>query len=87
MVAADGSASLPTALGAGGEEVADSGAESFAAEAPAGRTVMVWPHFLQRTLTPLGPTLSSLIMYCARQLSQTKRIFSVSLGNDGRNPA
>jgi hypothetical protein len=29
---------------------------------------------LQRTLTPLAPTFSSLIMYCARQLSQTKRI-------------
>jgi hypothetical protein len=35
---------------------------------------MTWPHFLQRTFTPLAPTLSSLIMYWAWQLSQTKRI-------------
>src|SRR5262249_10959211 len=38
------------------------------------RTTMTAPHFLQRTLTPLAPTLSSEIMYCARQLSQTKRM-------------
>src|SRR6218665_1525038 len=47
---------------------------SFADAEPAERTTMLWPHFLQRTLTPLAPTLSSLIEYCARQLSQTKRI-------------
>ena len=35
---------------------------------------MTFPHFLQRTFTPLAPTLSSLIMYWARQLSQTKRM-------------
>ena len=35
---------------------------------------MTLPHFLQRTLTPLAPTLSSEIMYWARQLSQTKRM-------------
>ncbi len=33
-------------------------------------TTMTWLHFLQRTLTPFGPTFSSEIMYCARQLSQ-----------------
>src|SRR5215217_530783 len=87
----DDSASLlgvlaPFEAEAGAEEVAGSDGESFPAAAPAGRTVMLWPHFLQRTLTPLGPTLSSLIMYCARQLSQTKRISSASLGNDGKNP-
>ncbi len=35
---------------------------------------MTFPHFLQRTFTPPAPTLSSLIMYWARQLSQTKRM-------------
>ena len=49
-------------------------ARAGGAAASAGRTRMRWSHFLQRTLTPLAPTLSSLIMYCARQLSQTKRI-------------
>jgi hypothetical protein len=31
---------------------------------------MTFPHFLQRTFTPDGPTFSSEIMYCALQLSQ-----------------
>ncbi len=35
---------------------------------------MTFPHFLQRTFTPFAPTLSSEIMYWARQLSQTKRM-------------
>ena len=51
-----------------------SAATAPSASASGRRTWMTWPHFLQRTLTPRGPTFSSLIMYCARQLSQTKRI-------------
>ncbi len=39
---------------------------------------MTCPHFLQRTLTPLGPTFSSEIMYWALQLSQVNRM-AVSL--------
>ena len=34
------------------------------------RTRITFPHFLQRTFTPFGPTFSSEIMYCASQLSQ-----------------
>ena len=50
-------------------------AASASAPASCGlRTTMTLPHFLQRTLTPFAPTLSSEIMYWARQLSQTKRM-------------
>lgn len=58
------------------EAASDSCRAATAASFPVSgrRTWMTWPHFLQRTFTPRAPTFSSLIMYCARQLSQTKRI-------------
>jgi hypothetical protein len=41
-------------------------------------TETTFPHFLQRTLTPSGPTFSSEIMYCAPQLSQENFIASLN---------
>jgi len=55
---------------AGGAPLAAAGAAASAAPASVRRTWMTFPHFLQRTLTPAGPTFSSEIMYCALQRSQ-----------------
>jgi hypothetical protein len=48
------------------------------AEAPDRLTTITLPHFLQRTLTPLGPILSSEIMYCALHLSHVNFMGSTS---------
>ena len=56
------------AAGAGAAAAATAGTSA------ARRTTITFPHFLQRTLTPFGPTFSSEIMYWALQLSQVNFI-------------
>src|SRR5262252_4106049 len=70
-------------VGSAAGGVAAAGATSAGADSAGGlsvlRSTITCPHFLHLTLAPLGPSLSSLIMYCAWQLSQTKRMIGPRL--------
>src|SRR5512142_2953403 len=68
------SASSPSPVGVGAGAEAAVGTSFETAPFSARRTRMTWLHFLQRTLTPFGPTFSSEIMYWASQRSQVNFI-------------
>ncbi|OFX19871.1 MAG: hypothetical protein A2V77_25055 [Anaeromyxobacter sp. RBG_16_69_14] len=69
----------PSAWGSG---VGGGAASISGATVGARFTETMFPHFLQRTLTPSGPTFSSEIMYCAPQLSQENLIASLNVPHE-----
>ena len=64
------SPSSRSSAASGAPSAAGLGSAGAGAAAGGRFTATTFPHFLQRTLTPFGPTFSSEIMYCEPQLSQ-----------------